>query len=64
MLFRSKGFNRFQFDNYSPISQKVNPVATVQFEVLVYQRERFLSLKWYAAQAQFSCQALRISRFQ
>jgi hypothetical protein len=42
---RSNQFNGLKLDDYSRLDQKVQPLATFEFHILVYDRHRLLAFE-------------------
>ena len=61
---RSETFDGFQLDDNSVLNQQINSISTLEFHILVDDRDRFLAFHGQLAQCQFFREAFFVGGLQ
>ena len=64
LMDRKNVFNAFDFDNHFILDQQIKPVAAIQLNALVLDRQRALPLKGDSLQVNFMAEAFFVCRFE
>jgi hypothetical protein len=59
-----KRLNAFDFDDEIAAYKQIDPIAAIEQEIFLTNRQRQLHLKWNAHMRELTSQALPIARFQ
>lgn len=61
---RGEGLNGFDFHHHSPSNHKVRPIASLQLDIFVDYRQRFLTFELEPTRFEFAGQAFFINCFE